>query len=240
MTGVTAERVAAVRAHIVDAVSRTSADSTLPELEQDKLLAQSCVEACDLLKDWLEDPWWDTVRPSRDGLVSEFVPAQEEFAKFLGPMLKASIMRAGKYGMSVPESLVDEARAKVAATVRRFPRMRRQQLFEEARIRVASLQREVCELSGQMSSRIHSAAAEAPDSPRRQTVRKALGKVSGVLLAVALAMSGASPHTAAQNAAEWGNAAIQAVEVITVHYLADRAQPSIRVAPPRSGPKLRR
>jgi hypothetical protein len=240
VASVTAERVAAVQAHIADAVSRTSADSTLPELEQDKLLAQSCVEACDLLKDWLDDPWWDAVRPSRDGPVAEFVPVQREFAKFLGPMLKAALAEAVKYGMSIPEWLVDEAHEKVTATARRLPRMRRRQLFEEARIRVASLQREICGLSAQMSSGIHSATALAADAASRQKVRKALGKVSGVLLAVALAMAGAGPHAAAQNVAEWGNAGIRAVEVITVHYLADRAQPSLRVAPPRAGPQLRR
>jgi hypothetical protein len=240
VTIVTAERVAAVRAHIADAVSRSSADSTLPELEQDRLLAQSCAEACDLLKDWLDDPWWDKVRPSQDDLVSEFVPAQKEFTKFLGPMLKASLAYADKYGMSIPDSLVNEAHQKVAATARRFPRMRRRQLFEEARIRVASLQREVCGLSGQLSSSIHSATALASDAAWRQKIRKTLGKVSGLLLAVALAMAGVSPHAAAQNAAEWGNAAIQTIEVITVHFVADRAQPSMRVAPPRVGPQLRR
>ena len=57
MTSVTAERIAAVQAHITEAVTRTSAGSTLPRQEQDMLMAQSCAEACDLLKDWLDDPW---------------------------------------------------------------------------------------------------------------------------------------------------------------------------------------
>jgi hypothetical protein len=239
VTSVNAERIAAVQAHIVEAVTRTSASSTLAGPEQDRLLAQSCAEACDLLKDWLADPWWDRTRPLADGLVRESVTSQREFAEFLGPMLKASLARAGQGGVSIPESLVDEAREKLAATARRFPRMRRQQLFEEARIRVSSLQQEVCGLAVQIASTIRQPAAPAPDAAWRRNARKALGKVSGVLLAVALAMAGASPDTVARNAAAWGHAAVQAVEVITVHYLADSAQPSVHVAPARAGPRLR-
>ena len=232
MASVTAERIAAVQADISDAVTRTSEHSTLTDQEQDRLLAQCCTEACDLLKDWLDDPWWDRARPSSDGSIGEFVPAQKEFAEFLGPMLKDSLAQAGKRGVNVPDSLVDEAREKVAATARRFPRMRRQQLFQEARTRVTSLQREVCELAGQMGGSLHTAA-------RRRKARHVLGKVSEVLLAVVLAMAGAGPHAAVQNATEWGQATVHAVEVITVHYLADRAQPNLRVAPSHTGPRLR-
>jgi len=239
VTSVNAERIAAVQAHIVEAVTRTSASSTLAEREQSRLLAQSCAEACDLLKDWLADPWWDRTRPSTDGLIKESIPSHKEFAEFLGPMLKSSLARVGQYGVSIPESLVDDAREKVAATARRFPRMRRRQLFEEARIRVSSLQQEVCELAAQIAGTIRPAAAPPSDADWRRRARKALGKVSGVLLAVALAMAGASPDTVARNAAAWGHAAVQAVEVITVHYLADSAQPSAHVAPARAGPRLR-
>jgi hypothetical protein len=42
----------------------------------------------------------------------------------------------------------------------------------------------------------------------------------------------------ARNAAEWGDATVRAVEVITVHYIADRAEPGLRVAPPYSGPRI--
>jgi hypothetical protein len=240
VTSVTTERIAAVQAHIIEAVTRASAGSTWPEPEQDRLLAQTCAEACDLLKDWLADPWWDRTRPAGDGAIAEFVPAQKEFAEFLGPMLKASLDRASQHGISVPDSLVDDAREKVAATARRFPRMRRQQLFQEARIRVSSLQQEVCGLASQIADKIHPATVPAPDAAWRRKARKVLGDVSGVLLAMILAMAGAGPHAVAQNAAEWGHAAVGAVEVITVHYLADQAQPSLRVAPSRAGPQLRR
>jgi hypothetical protein len=229
VTSVTIDRIAVVQAHITEAVTRTSASSTLSEQEQNKLLAQSCAEACDLLKDWLADAWWDRSRPSSDTPIKEVVPTQKELASFLGPMLKASLARARQGGVDVPDSLVDEAREKVAATARRFPRMGRQQLFRQAADRVRILQEEVCGLASQIG------AATA----WRRKARKILGKVSGLLLAVTLAMTSAGPHAVAQNTAEWGHAAVRAAEVITVHYIADRAEPNLRVAPSYSGPQIR-
>ena len=231
VTSVTVERIAAVQAHIAEAVTRSSASSTLPEREQNELLAQSCAEACDLLKDWLADSWWNRTRPSSDTPIKDLLPTQKEFANFLGPVFKASLARASQGGVHIPESLVDEAREKVRATARRFPRMGRQQLFRQAADRVRSLQEEVCRLA--------SATRPASGPAWRRKVRKVLGKVNGVLLAVTLAMAGAGPHAAAQNAAEWSHAAVRAVEVITVHYIADRAEPSLQVAPPYSGPQIR-
>ena len=232
MTSVTIDRIAVVQAHITEAVTRTSASSTLSEQEQNKLLAQSCAEACDLLKDWLADAWWDRSRPSSDTPIKDVVPTQKELASFLGPMFKASLARARQGGVDVPDSVVDEAREKVAATARRFPRMGRQQLFRQAADRVGILQKEVCALASQIGAATRSAAW-------RRKSRKALGKVSELLLAITLAMAGAGPHAAAQNAAEWGQAAVRAAEVITVHYIADRAEPNLRVAPSYSGPQIR-
>jgi hypothetical protein len=232
VTSVTIDRIAVVQAHITEAVTRTSARSTLSEQEQNKLLAQSCAEACDLLKDWLADAWWDRSRPSSDTPIREVVPTQKELASFLGPMLKASLARARQGGVDVPDALVDEAREKVAATARRFPRMGRQQLFRQAADRVRTLQEEVCGLASQIGAATRSAAW-------RRKARKALGKVSGLLLAVTLAMTSAGPHAVAQNTAEWGHAAVRAAEVITVHYIADRAEPNLRVAPSYSGPQIR-
>jgi hypothetical protein len=237
VTGITIDRIARVQTDVVDAMTKTSASSTLSEQQQNELLAQGCAEACELLKDWLADSWWD--RRVADVPLKEYVPTQKEFEKFLGPELKASLTRASQCGISIPESrvdsLVNEARQKVADTVRRFPRMRSPQLFSQAEERVRLLQKEVCRLASQIGSTAH----PPPGPAWRRKARKALGKVPGVLLAIALAMASAGPHAVFQNAAEWGQAAVRSVEVITVHYLADRAEPSVDVAPSRPGLQLR-
>jgi hypothetical protein len=237
---VTIDRIAAVHADVVEAVIRTTTSSPLTASEQDKLLARSCAEACDLLQDWLADHWWEQTRPTSDRPVKDYVPTQKEFAKFLGPMLKDAMLRAGQSGLAIDESLVDQAREKVAATARRFPRMGCQQLFDEARTRVTALRQEVCGVAAQFRSLADQ--AEPADSTRlgawRRRARKALGKVSGVLLAVALAMAGASPHVAMRDAAAWEQAAAHATEVITVHHLAYSAEPGVHIAP-RAGPRMR-
>ena len=177
VTSVTIDRIAVVQAHITEAVTRTSASSTLSEQEQNKLLAQSCAEACDLLKDWLADAWWDRSRPSSDTPIKEVVPTQKELASFLGPMFKASLARARQGGVDVPDSLVDEAREKVAATARRFPRMGRQQLFRQAADRVRILQEEVCGLASQIGAATCLAAkgTQSPGQGERATPRGDLG-----------------------------------------------------------------
>ena len=238
MTSVTIDRIARVQTDVTEAVTKTSASSTLPVQEQNELLAQGCAEACDLLKDWLADAWWD--RRSSDVPLKEYVPTQREFEKFLGPELKASLTRVSQGGVIISEqrvnSLVDEARQKVADTVRRFPRMRSAQLLSQAEERVRSLQEEVCRLASQIGSTAH----PAPGPAWRRQARKALGKIPDVLLAITLAMAGAGPHAVLQNAAEWGQSAVRSVEVITVHYMADRAEPSVHVAPSRPGLQIRR
>jgi|GEM_PF-2803143 hypothetical protein len=237
---VTMDRIAAVHADVVEAVIRTTISSPLPASEQDKLLARSCAEACDLLQDWLADHWWEQTRPAHDRPIKDYVPTQKEFAKFLGPMLKDSLLRASRSGMTIDQSLVDQAREKVAATARRFPRMGCQQLFDETRTRVTALQHEVCGLAAQFRPLADPAepADSAPRGAWRRRARKALAKVSGVLLAVALAMAGASPHVAMRDAVAWEQATAHAAEVITVHYLAFSAEPGVHVAP-RAGPRVR-
>jgi hypothetical protein len=239
MTSVTVDRVAAVHAHVVEAVTRTTTSSTLPEAEQVRLLAQGCAEACDLLRDWVHDPYWERGRPAHDRPLKQYVPTRQEFAKFLGPMLEDAMVRAGQGRISVDESLVDQARDQLAATARRFPRMGHQQLFDEARKRTEALQQEVCGLAGQLADATRPAADPARRASWRRMARKALGKVPGALLAVVMVMAGAGPHAVAQNAAAWGQAAAQAAEVVAVHYLADQAQPGVQVASPRAGPRLR-
>jgi hypothetical protein len=223
----TIERIAAVQAHVVEAVARTTPSSVLPESEQDLLLAQSCAEACDLLGDWLTDPFWARLQSAGDGPVRESVPAQREFTGFLGPALKDAMAQAGERGISIPDpdSLVDKARQQVVATTRRYPRLRRQQLFSEARRRVEDLRDEVCKLVSMVKP-------GAPPGPRwRQAVRWTLSKVPGVLLALVLALVAPSAIATAQSG-------IHAVEVMTAHHVAAQVQPAVPVAPAHMGPRV--
>jgi hypothetical protein len=224
---VTVERIAAVQAHIAEAVTRTTPGSVLPGAEQDLLLAQSCAEACDLLTDWLADPFWERLRASGDGPIREFVPSQREFTGFLGPALKDAMAQASERGISIPDpdSLVDQAHQKIAATARRYPRFRRQQLFSEANDRVKALRDEVCKLVG-------IANRESPRDPRwRRAARKTLSKLPDVLLAVVLALVAPAAISTAQSG-------VHAVEVMTAHHVAAQAQPGMRVAPAQLGPRV--
>ena len=97
---------------------------------------------------------------------------------------------------------MDEAREKVAATARRFPRMGRQQLFRQAAHRVKSLQEEVCGLASQIGAASRSAAesglaakgTQSPGQSGRATPRGDPGDGEGRSRAVA------------HNAVEWGHA----------------------------------
>jgi hypothetical protein len=230
MSRLTMQRIAAVQADVATALARSSAGSTLSAAEQDRLLAQACIESCELLRDWLDDPWWSAARHGGKRPAREFVPAQDEFANFLGTDLKAYLNHAREAGIDVGDELIDEAYEKVKATTRRFPRLSRDQLFAEAQNRVGSLRSEVCQLASQAADDVKSAAW-------RRNVRKALVKVSGLLLTMVLTVAG--PQTVAHDVAGWGHAAVQVVDVLTLHHAAGQAQPGTRVAPPHAGPRVR-
>jgi hypothetical protein len=234
MAGVTADRIAGVQADIADALNRTSKGSMLTDQEQDRLLGQACVEACDLLTDWLDSPGWDGMRPKGDSAIGNWIPEREDLKKFLGLTLKDSLDRvgqldrAGQYGKSVDGSLVDQAYAAVRNTTRRYPRMKPCDLFLTASQRVMVLKQEVCELAGHLTSRARKADA------RRRKARAVLTRVTDVLLAVVLAMAAAGPQSIA-GPSEWIH---EAVKVVMIHQIAHSAQPSLRVAPPRAGPRV--
>jgi hypothetical protein len=56
-----------LRWHIHDALAKASEHSTLPEAEQDRLLAQACAEACDVIGRWVESPEWKEVTGADTG-----------------------------------------------------------------------------------------------------------------------------------------------------------------------------
>lgn len=240
MDRVTIERVAMVQAHILDATLRTSADSALSGPEQDRLLAQSCTEACDLLRDWLGSGWFGQPRPSDDGLLADAVPTAEQFTQFLGPIFEDALRHAAQAGITIDVAGLQDARVQVAALARRYRRMKRRELFEAAEERVGALRDEVCQVAARL--REMPQAGEEPD-PRAEQLRhkaqRALKKVRNFLPAVALtvagAMLGVGPHQMAQSVSEWGH---EAARVVVVHHIADLAQPAVRVGPPRAGPRV--
>ena len=60
--------------------------------------------------------------------------------------------------------------------------------------------------------------------------------MAGLLLTLTLTMTGAGPHDVAQHMSEWSH---EAVKVLVVHHVAQTAQPQLKLAPPRLGPRLR-
>jgi hypothetical protein len=228
MASVTVARIAGVQADVADALNRTSPASILPKAEQHSLLGQGCVEACDLLTDWLASPGWDGLRPKHDGPIASWIPERENLKKFLDPRLKDTLARADQGRNCVDTSLVDRAYEAVRDTARRYPRMKSQDLFLVARKRVEALQQEVCALATRLKGQAHTAETW-------RKARKALKKVEEVLLAVVLAIVAAGPQ-AALGPSEWIH---EAVNVVVVHQIAHSAQPNLRVAPPRAGPRPR-
>lgn len=233
MASVTVERIATVHGHIVEALVHTSERTTYSELEQDRLLAQSCAETCDLLQDWLASSWWEQLRPSADGPIGDVVPDLEHFQEFLDPMLTDALAQASRHGVSVPASHVDEARAALQATARRHRRMKRRQLFQLANERINALRQEVCALADHLRTSTKDTAMR--DAVRRRA-RTALTKASGLLVALVLAMGGAGPHQMTQNLSDWGH---EVTKLVMVHDIAHHAQPSLRIVPPRAGPRIR-
>lgn len=240
MDQVTIERVAMVQAHILDATLKTSADSTLSAPEQDRLLAQSCAEACGLLRDWLGSGWFGQVRPTDDRPLAEAVPTAEQFTRFLGPIFENALSHAAQAGITIDTSALQDARVKVAALARRYRRMKRRELFDAAEERVSALRDEVCQVATRLGNMLQAGEEPGPRAEQlRHRARRALTTVRNFLPALALAMAGAmlgvGPHQMAQNVSEWGH---EAASVVLVHHVAELARPTVRVAPPRMGPQV--
>ena len=240
MDRVTVERVAMVQAHILDTTLRTSGHSTLPVPEQDRLLAQSCAEACDLLRDWLGSGWFGQVRPADDGLLVDAVPTAEQFTQFLGPIFEDALNHTARAGITIDVLDLQDARVKVAALARRYRRMRRRELFEAAQQRVEALSAEVCQAATRLREMLRAGQEPGPGAEQlRHRAQRVLKKVRNFLPAVALtvagAMLGVGPHQMAQSVSAWGH---EAASVVVVHHIADLAQPAVRVAPPRAGPQV--
>lgn len=218
MASVTVIRIETVRTHIAAALAQTSSRSTLTEKKQKSLLAQSCAEACDLIEDWLHDPWWELMRPRNDGPLGESFHDQQAFVRFLDKTLTDALAkaRAAQGGVCISSSLVDKSRAAVAATAERHLRTRRRQLFDEANDIVSDLKQEVCDLARHLRN-------QDSNTVRRERARAALIKVSYLALSIAVAMAGVGPHQMAQNLSEWKRGAV----VMIYHIFDDVAAEAI-------------
>ncbi|HEY2520895.1 MAG TPA: hypothetical protein VGJ19_12330 [Streptosporangiaceae bacterium] len=224
MASVTMDRVAAVQADILDAILKTSADSKLPVPEQDRLLAQSCTEACDLLRDWLVSGWFERTRPKSDRSLAATVPTPDQFAEFLGPVFTDALQRIGRYGIDIDLAQLEQARAGVAALAQRHRGSTRNQLFYTAQTRVAGLRDEVCKAAARIQ--------KSPTAYRHRTQRE-LKKVAAFMPAVALtlggAMLGVGPHQMEQSVSAWAH---DAAQVVVAYQLAELAQPGIAISLP--------
>jgi hypothetical protein len=238
--GVDPGMVEAVRWHIYDALTRTSEHSTLPEQEQDRLLAQVCGEACDVLGRWVRSDVWAAMRTSGSGTVADVIPDLKRVKPFLDP-LKETLNRIeaeGKRRPGVPEigdatRHIDRAIAATEYTGRRYRRLSQDQLFDQATRRVEQLKADVCRLAGEFQ---HDVGDQQKRAQRKKRALSVLGTVASVLLSVALSMVvSASPAAVHQNTAQWVH---DASTVMVVHHVAQTAQPNVRIAPPHAGPHV--
>jgi hypothetical protein len=212
MATVTAERITQVYDDLTKTVNKTTGHSTYSAEKQNGLLAQSCGEACELLKDWLASDIWNGTRPSGDGPIAEFVQDQEHFILLL-PTLKDVLDRASRYGMSVPTECVDQAREALKASARRH-----QQLYQDAEAAVSALKNEVCELAIQLVDR---SATHEKRAETRKRAGSLLKTVSALLPALVIAMAGVTPSQAVHNLTLWDR---ELIKVIAIQDIVDRAK----------------
>jgi hypothetical protein len=252
MATVTGDRVDAVRRHVADAVTQTSAASTLPEAEQDRLLEQACVESCALLRDWLDSQESLALPAAADVPLREVLKDHEQLSEFLSPLFADALDRAAE-ASDDRAATVRKARAEVTravrearANARRHPRWTTRQLRQITIDNVQKLRNEVCQLAQQLATLRQERLALQSASGREQEARgrvwrrravKALKVVSGFMLplAVSLLLSVGGPHQASQNISTWAHAA----QVVVTHDLAVHAQPGVSIAPRPGGPAVR-
>jgi hypothetical protein len=241
--GISTGRIEAVQRDIYEALARSSEGSLLPEEEQDRLLAQACIEACDVLARWQNGPEWQELCPAGRAPIADAIPEWERVRPFLEPLRETLAAVAQRQNdlpvmrdIGDPDHYIDEIVAAAEKTARRFRGFERQKLFAEASRRMDRLRTDVCGLASEFREDL---ARQTKSSEKRAAWRKrarfVLKKLPGLLLTLSLAMAGASPATMQQNIPQWGH---EAVKVLVVHHVAETAQPGVRLAPPRLGPQL--
>jgi hypothetical protein len=252
MATITTDRIDAVRRHVADAVTQTSPASTLPELEQDRLLEQACAESCELIGDWLDSQQSLALPAAADVPLHEVLKDHEQLSEFLRPLFADVLERAGAASddraVTVQKARAEVTRAVRAATAaaRRHPRLSTGQLRQMTTDNVQKLRNEVCQLAQRFATRREEGLAQQSASGSEEEARgrswrrravKALKAVSNLMvpLAVSPLLTVSGPHQAGQNVSAWAHAA----QVVVTHDLAVQAQPGVSIAPRPSGPTLR-
>jgi hypothetical protein len=234
--GVSLDEIEVVQWHVQEALTRTTARTTLSEEEQDTLLSQACAEACDILERWVTGSAWEGLRPAGRGPIADVIPDWQRVRPFLEPLSRAlsriSERRPGVTGMPEikdPEAYVDQLIKQAESTGRRHRRFDREELYAEATQRIKVLQSSVCAVAGDFAKGSKTRARV------RAVARTVLKQVGGFLFGAALIMVGVTQPALAHAAPVLLH---EAVKVVFVHQAAQAAQPSVRVAPPQLGPRL--
>jgi hypothetical protein len=235
--------VEAARHDIYGALAKTSPSSTLPADAQDALLAQACAEACDVLGRWLASSSWEAFRPTAPAArrpLADAIADWEQMRPFLAPvretLSRISGQESGDGAPADPEVYIDELIKSATFTARRHRRLSRQDLYQDAGDRLRKLQEQACEIASEFRAATAKRESGEKRHERWRLARKVLGTVATTLLGITLAMAGASPAAVHANMPAWGH---DTVQVLFVHHVAHTAVPTVSIAPPRLGPRVK-
>jgi hypothetical protein len=234
--GVSLDEIEVVQKHVIEALVRSDARSTLSDDEQDRELSQACAEACGILDRWVKGPAWAGLRPASRGPIADVIPDWQAVRPFLGP-LSETLSRISERRPTVsgiapigdPEAYVEELIKQAESTGRRHRGFSRDELYAEATKRIEALRASVCAAATDFDKVTKNRAR------RRSITRTVLKHVAGFLLSASLIMVGVTPEAMAHDMPEWGH---EAVNVLLVHHAGQAAQPAVRMAPPHLGAEL--
>lgn len=234
--GVSLDEIEVVQKHVIEALVRSDARSTLSEDEQDRALGQACAEACGILDRWVKGPAWAGLRPASRGPIADVIPDWQAVRPFLQPLGEAlsriSERRPTVSGIAPigdPEAYVDELIKQAESTSRRHRGFKRDELYAEATKRIADLRTSVCAVASDFHKGTKNRAR------RRAIARTVLKHVGGFLLSASLIMVGVTPQAMAHDMPAWGH---EAVNLVLVHHAGQAALPAVRMAPPQLGAEL--
>ena len=229
--GVSLDEIEVVQKHVIEALVRSDARSTLSEDEQDRALGQACAEACGILDRWVKGPAWEGLRPASRGPIADVIPDWQAVRPFLRPLSEAlsriSERRPAVSGIAPigdPEAYVDELIKQAESTGRRHRGFNRDELYAEATKRIEDLRTSVCAVASDFHKGTKNRAR------RRAITRTVLKHVGGFLLSASLIMVGVTPQAMAHDMPEWGHEAVNVLWSIT-----RGRRPSPRCAWPRRG-----